>query len=88
MYPNIPKKMRLHEFKDAVCPKNSKLYASCLNLTIPKYPSGQTAYVDVDPIEALNRADAAAFAEFAGTGRAPAADDADLAALQELYKKE
>ncbi len=80
--------MRLHEFKDAVCPKNSKLYASCLNLTIPKYPSGQTAIVDVDPIEALNRADAAAFAEFSGEGRRPAADDADLSALQQLYEKQ
>lgn len=88
MYPNIPKKMRLHEFKDAVCPKNSKLYASCLNLTIPKYPSGQMAIVDVDPIEALNRADAAAFAEFSGNGLAPSADEKDIAALQELYEKQ
>ena len=88
MYPNIPKKMRLHEFKHAACPKNSKLYASCLNLTIPKYPTGQTAYVDVDPIEALNRADQAAFAEFAGTSKAPAADEKDLADLNKLYEGE
>lgn len=67
MYPNIPKKMRRNDFKLVACPKNSKLFIQCCNLTVPKYPTGQTAVVDVDPVVALNRASLAEFDAFSKT---------------------
>ena len=55
MYHNVPQKMRKNDFKLASCPKPATLFAKCLGLKIPDYPSGQTAYVDVDPVVAMNR---------------------------------
>lgn len=64
MYPNIPPKMRKNAFKLASCPKPSTLFAKCLGLTVPNYPSGQTAFVDVDPVIALNRASQADYESY------------------------
>lgn len=55
MYHNVPEKMKRNKFVHASCPNKRKLYAQCANLTLPNYPTGQTAIVDVDPVEALNR---------------------------------
>ena len=67
MYTNVPEKMRRNSFKLVACPKNTRLYAQCMNLTLPKYPTGQTAFVDVDPVEALSRVSADDYAEYAQT---------------------
>lgn len=57
MYHNVPKKMRKNDFKLSSCPKPSQLFAKCLGLTVPSYPCGQTAVVDIDPVVAVHRFD-------------------------------
>lgn len=81
MYHNVPKKMQRNKFKLASCPKPKQLFASAVGLQIPSYPTGQTAVVDVDPVEAINRASLAEYSEYV-------ASEEGRKAAHEIYSDE